>query len=176
MVARAFPYRMPRTPPFVTLSLKSIELMQIISSGASELDATERAVGEFFGAQLRSFLLAKRPKFKGRWEVSIRNSGSRFTYRWQVVGPSISSCDANGWEKFDIQISLTLGQAVILQAIDGFEAPGLLTRRPSDTRFKDNRLTDERLENIQSAFYDFLVRRGVGDGDSDSQSSIECSL
>ena len=50
---------------------------------------------------------------------------------------------------------------MILDALEGYEAPGELTQRPSDTRFKDNPLDNDRLGKIQDSFYGFLVKKEV---------------
>jgi hypothetical protein len=66
----------------------------------------------------------------------------------------------NAWASFDGSPGL------IVNVIEGFEAPGPLNQRPPDTRFKENPLNDDRLGKIQEAFVDFLRRRGFASDDS----------
>ena len=181
LVARAYPLELPRTPPFITMDLRSLELTNKLKSEVITLNEKDRSIGTFFDTQLREFLVAKRPQFNTPWEVIFRNSGSILAYRWQVVGASISTCEHNRWEKFDIQVILILGEApaVMIQVVEGYEAPSSFAQRPSDARFKENPLNDDRLAEIQNRFYGFLVKHEVGlpsFGTPSSEWTIACNL
>jgi hypothetical protein len=163
LVARAYPEELPRTPPFTPVPVRATELSNVIKDESHDFDERFVRIGAFFDAQLQKFVAEKRPRFQGPWQVTLKKSGSRAVYRWEVVGASISSCKRSGWEKFDIQIALTLSDRieVSLQVVEAYQAPGSLAERPPDARFKDNPLTDEQMQKIQDGFYDFLVRQGV---------------
>ena len=180
LVARAYPDELPRTPPFITISLRAIELTNTIKSDSLEIDEKDHDIETFFDKVVRKFLTAKRPTFKGPWQVEIRNSGSRFAYRWEIVGPSISACERTGWEKFNLQVIMNLSDSpeVLIQVVDGYAAPGSFAERPSDTRFKDNPLNDDQLGKIQDAFFDFLVGQKVGfpDPANPNASTSACNL
>ena len=179
LVARAHPDELSLTPPFVTLRLRTLDVINPLTS--ADLKIAEKLSGAraFFEARLKEFLTASCPRFAGPWEIKFQNSGGDNAYRWQVVGPSISACAPNGWEQFDILIAFMMGDGpeIMLNALGGYSAPGSLTQRPSDVRFKDNPLSDDRLEKIQDSLYGFLVRRGVGMQQADDKRfSGSCNL
>jgi hypothetical protein len=181
LVARAYPPRLPKAPPFAIISLRAPTLVADITSPSLAFDQKDAALASFFESQLKAFLSAKRPKFHGTWEVEQRNSGAPLAYRAHVTGASISQCQATGWEQFDIQLLLTSfdsGLSVDLQVVQGFQAPGSLSERPPDTRFKDNPLSDDRLEKIQDSFISFLKKRGITTTDPEiyPTSDIACPL
>jgi hypothetical protein len=64
-----------------------------------------------------------------------------------------------------------------LQVLDGAQAPSALTDRPSDERFKDNKLDDDALGKIQESFHGFLVKRGLTVSDASDPAFTEaCKL
>jgi hypothetical protein len=177
LVARAYPYELPRSPPVLELSLKSLELKSRFKPEALSVAQRSQSVGDFVETELKSFLKERRPNFQSPWEVRRRNSGSAFVYRWEVVGASVSACNPARWERFDIQIAFTLGDMVTLQVLDGAQAPSALTDRPSDERFKDNKLDDDALGKIQESFHGFLVKRGLTVSDASDPAFTEaCKL
>lgn len=181
LVERAYPILLPKSPPFEVISLRAPSLVTDITSSALALDQKDEALASFFGSQLRDFLSAKRPKFPGTWEIEQRNSGAPLAFRAHVTGGAISQCQATGWEQFDIQLLLSTAEkslAVDIQVVQGFEAPGSLSERPPDPRFKDNPLSDDRLQDIQDSFISFLRNRGITtkEPNNNPQTPIACPL
>lgn len=177
LVARAYPFELPRSPPVLELSLKSLELKNKFKPEEMTVAQRSEAAGDYVEAQLKKFVKDRRPSFQGQWEVRRRNSGSAFVYRWNVVGASLSECKQDLWESFDLQIAFTLGDMVTLQLLEGGQAPGKLTERPSDTRLKENKLNDESLGKIQESFHGFLVKQGVTVSDTSDPAFTEaCKL
>ena len=180
LVARAYPEELVRTPPFIPIPLRNTELTNAIKDQTMDFADKQLTIATFLDKQVHSFVAAVRPKFQGPWQIILRKSGVPFIYRWEIVGASISSCTSNEWEKFDMQIALSLSEKleVALQVLDAYLAPGSLAKRPSDERFKDNPINDDRMQKIQDAFYDFLVRQGVGfkNPDFPVSSTAACTL
>jgi hypothetical protein len=179
LVFAAYPEELPKTPPFVLLSLRSPSLIAKLK-GETLDQATHRFV-DFFEQKLKEFLGAKRPKAINQFEIETQSAGVPFAYKARVTGASISECKGDGWEQFEIQVTLNAyeGLAIVLQAPSGFSAPGALTQRPPDGRFKEHVLNDESLAVIQDGFVDFLRRKGIADDGETSTlpaKKIACDL
>lgn len=161
----AFPEIYPKSPPFepITTGLRSIS--EIFTDASLQLEQKSNRLGGIFEKEILSFLNAKRPRFAGRWELEPRTSGAPLGYRVRVVGAMTSQCERDGWEMFDVQFipsNLEPGGrlSLLLQVVEGYEAPGELKERPSDKRFEDNKLKDDRLSKIQGALVQHLKGRG----------------
>jgi hypothetical protein len=172
LVERAYPQEEYLTPPFQTMEVHAKEVTAPMEQANLTVDQKLASAHGFFEKELGAFLKQRRPKYTGKWEVTSTASGGSFAYKWQVVGPSVSECSRNGWEMFNLMVAFTPGSGptIMISALDGFRAPGPLDKRPSDTRFKENSLSDDQLGKIQDDFYGFLVDQGIGPGDKSSGS------
>ena len=167
LVARAYPDVQYKTPPFEVLTLQTSALVPDIKNSSLSIEKRDSLIARFFERELKAFLQAKRPSFaRESWEIERRDSGLPLAYRAKVTGALISQCQTGGWEQFDIQILPILAKGwseIYVQVVAGFEAPGSLSQRPPDPRFKDNALSDERLKTIQDSFVNFLLKKGIAD-------------
>jgi hypothetical protein len=170
-------------PPFQVFEQSNRVLAEILRGSLSNDDKLQKLT-RLFDGWLYGFLHAKRPTFVGHWETARRNGGSPLIYRTQVVGPTVSRCQKTGWEMFDLQIIPTsideTRSTIMMQVVEGYEAPGALKRRPPDGRFKDNPLNDAQLARIQEAVAAFFGRHGFIQEESpendEAQRNEACSL
>lgn len=179
LVERAYPEEEYLTPPFLTMEVHAKEVTGPMEQANLTVDQRFASANDFFQKKLKAFLKQKHPNYTGNWEVTTKASGGSFAYKWQIVGPAVSECKKNEWEMFNLMVAFTPGSGptIMISALDGFSAPGSLDKRPSDTRFKENPLSNEQLGNIQDDFYGFLVDQGVGPGAKSSASDQSaCSL
>ena len=180
----AYPEIYPKSPPFEPISTRAGPVREIFNNASLDLEQKTERLASFLEKEVIAFLDARRPKHKGRWEITPRKSGLSLGYRAVIVGAMISACQATGWEKIDVQFvstGLATGGKLSLavQVVEGYEAPNALDQRPPDDRFKDNRLKDDRLARIQELMVSFLLSRGFkgdGPGDDASKRNDPCLL
>jgi hypothetical protein len=174
LVRYAGPDFSPLSPPVEALGIKGTRVAAILEHAGFSIEQKSDQLATYFSSQLAAFVRYKRPRFPERWEISRRNSGAPMIYRAEVIGAVVSQCQSTGWESFTVQImpsswALSDGSpGVVVNVIEGFESPGPINQRPSDARFKENPLNDDRLSRIQEAFVDFLRRRGFNSADRTS--------
>jgi hypothetical protein len=130
------------------------------------LEDKDQQLWKMISQNLQAFIQARRPDFKQSGTIERLQHGNQvFAYRIEIVGPALSECTRNRWEKLLLQIipqgiSNTDTVNLLLQFQEGFFAPGSPDRRPDDARLEENRISDGPLEQLQERLGGFLLTRG----------------
>jgi hypothetical protein len=184
LVMTAYPYALGAGPSFDSLSISDKKLADLFT--ASDIDAKEKdqQLWAMIVRNVRAFVQERRPEFQGSGTIARlqRGGGQLFAYRLEIVGPALSECSRNRWEKLLLQVipqGIIRGEVDLLfQFQDGFFAPGSLDQRPDDARIQENHIPDGRLERLQELLGGFLIAQGFkpSDDGTPSSSDVACKL
>lgn len=157
VVEGAYPDVQPRDPfssvPYV---FAPASLRSPLRNRQSPLAARYEATWESFERTLQHFAQVRRPGFAQSGTVAAVSSKTGPLFRAEIKGRAIAVCDANRWEWITVNATVLSLDAIAGKATisvnfsDGFEGRGATL--PSDTRFKDNRISDVPLGEIQGRF------------------------
>jgi hypothetical protein len=183
-VMTAYPNALGAGPAFDSLSISDGKLADLFN--ASDIDAREKdqQLWAMIVRNVRAFVQERRPEFQASGTIARlqRGGGQLFAYRMEIVGPALSECSRNRWEKLLLQVipqGIIRGEVDLLfQFQDGFFAPGSLDQRPDDARIQENHIPDGSLERLQELLGGFLVARGFKQSDDGTPtgSDIACKL
>ncbi|QIJ42592.1 hypothetical protein G7039_21660 [Rhizobium leguminosarum] len=170
----------PLDPGITAVHISGSPVASLLEDTTIAISDKSYKLASIFDDAVRAFVKIKRPAFKGNWEFRAPSSGSPLIYRTEIVGPSISRCQKNGWEKFVLQMMPTTYSddgtpSLLVNVIEGYRAPGSLDKRPPDARF-DHPLTDDQMRAIQDDLISFLNKRGFGNVSKEADLSIACPL
>jgi hypothetical protein len=184
LVVTAYPNALGAGPSFNSLSIADKKLADLFN--ASDIDAHEKdqQLWAMIVGNVRAFVQERRPEFQASGTIARlqRGGGQVFAYRIEIIGPSLSECSRNRWEKLLLQVipqGIGRGEVdLIFQFQDGFFAPGSLDQRPDDSRIQENRIPDGSLEKLQDLLGGFLVARGFkpSDDSTPTGSDVACKL
>jgi hypothetical protein len=155
---------------------KAYEILIDPQLKASEID---RRLSEYLRNELVEFAKYRRRTFNSLGRISELKS-PLLTFRFQIIGPSLTTCNRGTWDKLVVQFiprpsSVEKGAADFLFQISGFTAPGS-GQRPADERFREKRLDDEVLKELQDLLGAYLAQKGWVSDDSQppNSSAISC--
>ena len=184
LVVTAYPNALGAGPAFDSLGIADKKLADLFN--ASDIDAREKdqQLWAIIVRNVRAFVQERRPEFQASGTIARlqRGGGQFFAYRIEIVGPALSECSRNRWEKLLLQVipqGIFRGDVeLIFQFQDGFFAPGSLDQRPDDSRIQENRIPDGSLERLQELLGGFLVARGFKPSDDGTPTSFDvaCKL
>ena len=187
LVLASYPVVEGAGPEFFALRTVWQPVKGILADASLKIDQKDLKISNFIEPQVRAFFVARRPEFARSGEMTRLNGGTPFVYRLQVVGPRFTQCDRAGWEKLVLQIIPMVGIeadgaiSFVFQFQEGFYAPGAPDRRPDDARFRENRLDDGALSELQGIMGRYLQQHGFvsegGSGDDESGTTqVACRL
>jgi hypothetical protein len=181
LVVTAYPRPLGAGPGFDAVDVDK-QTEELISSVDVKFQEKQKQLSNIVIRNVRAFVEARRPGFKGKGHVTLLQGGQFLAFRMEIVGPALSECTRNRWEKLVLQIMPTtalLNMQWMYQFQEGFFAPGNLDFEPDDTRFQENRIPDGSLQKLQEVFGGFFADRGLSAGNSQDEaknSDIDCRL
>jgi hypothetical protein len=187
LVLASYPVVEGAGPEFFSLHTVWQPVKGILADASLKIEQKDLRISNFIEPQIRAFFVARRPDFAEAGEMTRLNGGTPFVYRLQVVGPRFTQCDRAGWEKLVLQIIPMPGIeadgsiSFVFQFQEGFFAPGAPDRRPDDARFRENRLDDGALTELQGIMGRYLQQHGfVSDegpaDDASGTTQVACRL
>jgi hypothetical protein len=167
-------------PGISSFSIDDRRLVQLFNASDVRLEDKDRQLWTMIQRHVRAFAEARRQEFQARGAIARlqRGGGQVFAYRIEIVGPALSECTRNRWEKIVLQVLpqtiLNDGKVHLLfQIQEGFFAPGSPDRRPDDSRLQENRIPDGPLEQLQERLGGFLVARGFFSEDDSASANAD---
>jgi hypothetical protein len=186
LVLTSYPVVEGAGPEFFALRTVWKPVKAILADASLGIDQKDLKISNFIEPKIKAFFLARRPEFTGSGEMTRLNGGTPFVYRLQIVGPRFTVCDRKGWEKLVLQLIPMVGLAAdgelgfVFQFEEGFFAPGALDRRPDDARFRENRIEDGALTELQGIMGRYLQQHGFvsdeGAADEPAATEVACRL
>lgn len=179
-VVTAYPEELARDPMLVTLMAPfALTEAQFFLDPSNSKPERDKTIDKFLTTQITNFFKLRRPKQSNLLKLTRVMNGDASVasdFRYTLIGPSQTACDANVWEKINVVFlprpyigNKSLGMELVMQTLQSYFAPGQLdeSRIPSDARFQENPISDGKLAEWQAMLSNFMYKKGFVVDNSD---------
>ena len=172
LVLGAYPVALGAGPGMKFVATRDPGITRVFFDEGRSLEARDQVVRVKIVDTIRDFVTQRRPNFLRDGRIEPLDASQAFAIRMNLVGPSLTSCDARRWERLQFQALLTSTPTqantitLMIQIQEGHFAPG--RQLPSDARFNENRIDDGALESLQALMAGFFIDRGFSYEDDDA--------
>lgn len=176
LVVTAYPEWLGLDPMNVSISVPpQYPLFATYMNSSIALRDRDASIEKFLSNAIEEFISLRRPKNESKSLFTITRKGPAksdlaSSFRFSIVGPSLSQCERGIWEKVEVLLipRLVVGEGnrpsfeILMQMLSGNFAPGALIadQTPPDSRFNDNSLSDKNLDNWQSKLLNIFNKLG----------------